>query len=73
MTQKQINIADMQCRVFRMAQKKWNMTAQQCSDIFKKYQILDFIEECYDILCLNSYQCVLNDVEELLHNQGAAV
>jgi len=73
MSQEQINIADMQCRVFRMAQKKWNMTAGQCAEVFKKYKIMDFISECYDILHLNSYQCALNDVEELLRNQGVTV
>lgn len=73
MSQEQINIADMQCRVFRMAQKKWDMPAAQCAVLFQKYKIMDFISECYDILHLNSYQCALDDIEELLHNRGVTI
>ena len=73
MSREQIGIADMQCRVFRMAQTKWKMTSAQCADLFEMYRILDFISDCYDTLHLSSYQCALNDVEELLHNKGVAV
>lgn len=73
MTERQLDIADMQCWVFRMAQSKWKMSAAECSELFKKYDILGFISECYDILHLNSYSCVLNDVETLLKNRGVIV
>lgn len=73
MNGKQLDIADMQCWVFRMAQTKWNMPAKDCAELFKKYDILGFISECYDILHLNSYSCVLNDVESLLKNKGVLV
>ena len=55
MSERQLDIADMQCWVFRMAQSKW------------------FISECYDILHLNGYSCVLHDVETLLKNRGVTV
>ena len=73
MSEHDIDIADMQCWVFRMAQSKWNMSAADCSALFKKYDILGFISECYDILHINGYACVLNDVETLLRNRGVAV
>lgn len=70
MTNEQLDIADMQCWVFRKAQTKWNISSSDCAKIFKQYDILGFISECYDILHLNSYDCVLHDVEELLKNRG---
>ncbi len=73
MSERQLDIADMQCWVFRMAQSKWNMTSSDCAELFKKYDILGFISECYDILHLNSYACVLHDVETLLKNRGVTV
>ena len=45
MSEHDIDIADMQCWVFRMAQSKWNMSAADCSALFKKYGILGFISE----------------------------
>lgn len=73
MSEKQIGIADMQCWVFRMAQSKWKMSPSDCAELFKKYDILGFISECYDILHLNGYACVLHDVETLLKNRGVSV
>lgn len=66
MSEYNIDIADMQCWVFRMAQSKWKMSPSDCAELFKKYDILGFISECYDILHLNGYACVLHDVETLL-------
>lgn len=73
MSERQLDIADMQCWVFRMAQSKWNMSSSDCAKLFQKYDILGFISECYDILHLNGYSCVLHDVETLLKNRGVTV
>lgn len=73
MSEHQIDIADMQCWVFRMAQTKWNLPAKACAEIFKKHDIYGFISECYDFLHLNSYACALLDVETLLRNKGVNV
>lgn len=73
MSQEQINITDMQCRVFRMAQKKWGISPSECARLFQKYDVLGFISECYDLLHLSSYQCALDDIEEMLHAKGVAV
>ena len=73
MSKTQIGIADMQCWVFRKAQKKWNMSPSECADIFKKYDLFGFISECYDLLHVSSYQCALEDIEEILHSKGVTV
>lgn len=73
MSERELDIADMQCWVFRMAQSKWNIPSSACAELFKKYDILGFISECYDILHLNGYNCVLQDVETLLKNKGVTI
>lgn len=65
-----IDITDMQCWVFRLAQKKWNISAKKCTEIFKKYDILRYIEECYDKLHVSGYQAALEDVEDILAGNG---
>lgn len=73
MSERQIDIADMQCWVFRMAQTKWKLSSIDCAALFKQYDILGFISECYDVLHLNGYARVLCDVETLLKNRGVAI
>lgn len=73
MSQEQINISDMQCRVYRMAQKKWRMSPVECTRLFRQFDIFKFIADCYDTLHLSSYECALNDVEEILQNNGVSV
>ena len=73
MSQEQINITDMQCRLFRMAQREWHLSPSECADLFQKNNVFDFISDCYDSLHLSSYQCALEEVEELLRTKGAAV
>lgn len=70
MSKEELDIADMQCWVFRMAQKRWQISAAKCADIFEQYQILDFIHDCYDILHLSSYECALDEIERMLKNKG---
>jgi len=61
-------ITDMTCRVFRLAETTWKKTPAETSAIFKKYNILEFITECYGILQLSSDQCALDDIEVILRN-----
>ena len=69
----QIGIADMQCWVFRKAQRKWNIPPSQCAQLFRKYDLLGFISECYDLLHVSSYERALDDVEDILRRQGVSV
>ena len=50
MSEHDIDIADMQCWVFRMAQSKWKKTPEACSKIFQDSDVFGFIASCYDIL-----------------------
>jgi hypothetical protein len=65
-----VDIDDMQCWIFRMAQIKWHKSPQECAKIFQDNQVFEFISDCYDYLHLSSYKCALNDVEKMLKNRG---
>lgn len=62
MNKRQLGIANIQYWVFRMAQSKWKMTPKECAELFKKYDILGFISECYELLHISSYNCALEDI-----------
>lgn len=73
MTTRKFDIAHMQCWVFRMAQDKWNISAKQCADLFKKYDLFGFISECYELLHTSSYENTLADIEDILKANGVTV
>lgn len=73
MSQEQINISHMQCWLIRLAQSKWNKTAEEIATLFKEHGILDYIADCYDTLHLSSYQHALIDLELLLAQKGVVV
>lgn len=73
MTPLQIDIADMQCWVFRLAQKKWGLTPAECARVFSENGVLRFIADSYGILHVSSYECALGDVERYLANRGVIV
>ena len=45
----------------------------ECAAIFEKNDVLGFISRCYDMLHLSSYECALDDVEEMLRNRGVLI
>ncbi len=53
-----------------MAQDKWKKTPEECAKLFQDNDIFGFISSCYEILHLSSYECALDDVEEMLKNRG---
>lgn len=73
MSQEQTAITDMQCWVFRKAQRKWRKTPQECVQLFRQFDIMGYIRDCYDILLMSSYDRALQDVEEILHQSGVQV
>lgn len=73
MTEREIDIADMQCWVFRIAQTRWHISPIECAVLFKKYDILGYISECYDLLCTYSYYHVVDDAELFLANHNVFV
>lgn len=68
MNRREVAIADMQCWVFRHAQREWNLSPAECSVVFRKYDLLGFISQCYDSLCDRSYQSVLSEAKEILQS-----
>ena len=72
MSPRQIDIADMQCWLLRMAEKKWRMPASQVAALFQDYGVFDYLTDLYDILHLSSYECALSDIEGFLRNKGVS-
>lgn len=64
------DLYQIQVRLFRLAQLKWNLTARQCSCLFKKYNIYGYIQTCYDFYHIQGDEANLCDIEKYLSNSG---
>ncbi len=66
-------IQEMKCFAFRIAQTRWHVTPCRCAEIFALCGAYGFIEECYDILHLSGYECVVNDIEKIAAAEGIVI
>ena len=73
MNEYDVDIADMQYWVFRMAQTKWGKTPEECTRIFQENEVFEYISKCYGILHLSNYECALKDVEDFLRSRGIRI
>lgn len=70
MSPHQSDVADMQCWLVRMAQKRWSLPAAEVTRIFRIHGVYQYIDNLYDLLHLSSYDCALDSVEKMLRSQG---
>lgn len=63
------DLYQIQVRLFRFAQLKWDISAIKCSEIFNKYNIYSYIETCYEIYHVQGDEASLADIERYVKNQ----
>ena len=51
--------------------RKNKMNRATANDIFSKYEIWQYIEECYDMFHINGDEYNLNDISRILKRKGA--
>ena len=69
MSEKQ-QILYMQTRMIRNASEKWNRPIEIISELFEKYDVLQYIEDCFELFHVEGDEAVLEDVAEYLENKG---
>ena len=60
----------MQTRIIRLASEEWSKSVGIIARLFAKYEVLQYIEECFDIFHVEGDQAVLEDVTTYLKNKG---
>lgn len=64
-------IVFMQVRLLRIASEEWHMPIQKVNELFDKFGILKFIEECYGVFHMEGDYAVFDEIKTLLRNKGA--
>ncbi len=52
----------MQTRIMRLASERWNKPMVAISKLFTKYDVLRYIEECFDMFHAQGDEAILEDV-----------
>ncbi len=60
----------MQTRLIRLAAEHWNVSVLVALDIFKKFNVLKYINEAFGIFHCEGDETVLEDIEEYLDRKG---
>ena len=66
-------ITFMQTRLIRLASEEWHVPTDEVIDIFKKSNVLGYIEEGYGIFHCEGDEAVLEDIEEFIGAKGIKV
>lgn len=66
-------ITFMQTRLIRMASEEWHLSIDRIIELFKKVDVLDYIEKCYGIFHCEGDEAVLEEITEFLESKGIRV
>ena len=62
----------MQTRIVRLASKRWNKSMDRVVDLFKRVDVLGYIEAGFGIFHCEGDEAVLDDVEKYMAGKGVA-
>lgn len=61
----------MQARIIRLASEKWGMSIKMIAELFSKFDVLRYIENCFGIFHVEGDDAIFEDVKMYLKNKGA--
>ena len=66
-------VLNMQISLIPILADNWKVSISQLSDIFKKYDILGYIDTCYEMFNSTGNQGIIDEIEEYIQIQGGTV
>lgn len=73
MTKREEAVTRMQVSLLPMLMKHWNVNLIKLRDIFKEYEVLEYIGVCYEYYNSMGTQGIIEDIEGFIHDQGGEV
>lgn len=70
---KETEITFMQTRLIRLASEEWQLPVEKVIHIFKKYDVLGYIEIGYGIFGCEGDEAVLDDITDFLKRKGEKI
>lgn len=66
-------ITFMQTRLIRLASEEWHLPIEKIIELFKRADVLGYIEKGYGIFHCEGDEAVLEDITELLEGKGIKI
>ena len=66
-------VLNMQLALIPFLANAWELSFSQLSDIFRKYDVLGYIDVCYENYNSTGNQGILEDLEEYIEMQGGRI
>ena len=66
-------VLNMQLTLIPILAKVWNKSYSELSDIFKKYDVLGYIDVCYEKYNSTGNQGIIDDLQDYIEMQGGKV
>lgn len=66
-------ITFMQTRLIRLASEEWCLPIEKIVELFKRVDVLGYIEKGYGIFHCEGDEAVLDDITELLEGKGIKI
>ena len=73
MSSRDKEVLNMQLTLIPILVKAWNKTYSELSDIFKKYDVLSYIDVCYENYNSIGNQGMVDDLKDYIEMQGRYV
>ena len=73
MSERDKEVLNMQLVLVPILSRSWNMSFAELAEIFKKYDVLDYIDVCYENYNSTGNQGIIDDIREYIELQGESV
>ena len=73
MSAREKEVLNMQLVLIPILSETWGKTYTELSDLLKKYDVLSYIDVCYENYNSTGNQGIIDDLEEYIEMQGGSV
>ncbi len=73
MSMREKEVLNMQLVLIPILAEAWNKSYPELSDMLKKYDILNYIDICYENYNSTGNQGIINDIQDYIEMQGGKV
>ena len=73
MSMREKEVLNMQLTLIPVLAKAWNKSYPELSDLFQKYDVLGYIDVCYEKYNSPGNQGIIDDLKEYIEMQGGRI
>lgn len=73
MTKREQAVLNMQLTLIPILLKTWELSLEQLKNIFVQYDVLSYIDTCYEMFNSTGNQGIIDEIEEYIELQGGTI